>query len=335
MSGAQSYRPARLEGPRCELTEHDDGYPAGLLDGEGRPPKLYVLGDPAALLRPYVAIIGARKATPYGIACAQLSARCAVSMGIGVVSGAAIGCDQAAQREALRLGGAVVAVLGSGANVIYPARASDMLSEILRTGGAIVSLQGWDAPPAKWAFVRRNAVIALLSRVLVICEAGLPSGTFSTAQNASDAGREVLVFPGSVFSPNSTGSNYLIASDINTLPVWDEQCLQIAFSRNFGRLCSAPGHAPSEARTSYTPDEQRVLDALTASPTSLGDLATALGLSSSELLRRLGQLEVRGCVRRLMDGRYSLTEHELLAQNIGELREHVSSQSDGDKKGSA
>ena len=322
-----SRAPSLLNGPRWEVGEGDEAYPPQLLDVAERPGRLYVLGDPAALLRPGVAIVGARKATPYGIACAQLAARCAVGMGIGVVSGAAIGCDQASQREALRLGGGVVAVLGSGANVVYPPSARDLLEGVVAGGGAVVSLLPWDAPPQRWAFVRRNAVIAALARVLVICEAGMPSGTFSTAQSASDAGREILVFPGSVFSPNSTGSNYLIASDSNAIPVWDQKCIEVAYSRNFGRLCSPRAVGPSGGKKGVpggvgdlAREERSVVEALAASAATPGALARALGVELPRLMRLLGSFEMKGWVRRLPDGRYSLTESVLLEHNTGEMR---------------
>ncbi len=318
--------PLLLQGPRWELEEGDAAYPRRLFDGAEHPGKLYVLGDPSALERPCAAVVGARKATPYGVACAQLAARCAVAMGIGVVSGAAIGCDQASQREALRLGGGVVAVLGSGANVVYPPSARDLLEGVVESGGAVVSLQPWDAPPQKWAFVKRNAVIAALARVLVICEAGMPSGTFSTAQSASDAGREILVFPGSVFSPNSTGSNYLIASDANAIPVWDQKCLEVAYSRNIGRLCSPRAAAGggsgrgTPGAGALTRDERSVVEALAASAATPGALAPALGVELPRLMRLLGAFEMKGWVSRLPDGRYSLTEQALLEHNTGEMR---------------
>ncbi len=316
-----------LEGPRKVISEKDDLYPPQLLESAHRPRRLYVLGDPEALLAPSVAIVGARKATPYGIACAELSARVAAEMGVSVVSGAAIGCDQASQREALRRGGRVVAVLGSGANVVYPKSARGMLETVLKQGGAVVSLQPWDAPPVRWAFVRRNAVIASLARLLIICEAGMPSGTFSTAQSATEAGREVLVFPGSVFSPNSTGSNYLIASDTNAMPIWDEKCLEIALSRNFGRECNLVLHSEGAARPeaggapAERANENRVLEALDAYPVAPGMLAMQLGMDPVELMRLLGRLEMRGCVSRLVDGRYSLTKDEYKAYGIGRLKD--------------
>lgn len=311
-----------LSGPRWEIGEHDAAYPARLRDCERHPTRLYVIGNPDALSGETVSVVGARKATPYGIACAQLAARCAVEMGIGVTSGAAIGCDQASQNEALDRGGQVLAILGSGADVVYPPNAEHMLGRIVEGGGAVVSLQPWGAPPARWAFIRRNAVIATIARVLVICEAGMPSGTFSTAQCAADAGREVLAFPGSIFSPNSTGSNYLIASDANVIPIWDQKCLEIAYSRNYGMLRRPMRDAQVSPAVDGAQREVKTFkhvlgDALAASPTTPGQLASALGVDLPHLMRVLAKLEMSGCVRRLVDGRYSLTERELLAHNTG------------------
>lgn len=301
----------RLNGPRHVLRTDDDAYPECLRNIEERPEELYVLGEPRALGRPSVSIVGARKATPYGLACARLAAACAVEMGVAVVTGAAVGCDQEAHEEALRRGGTTVAVLGSAADVVYPANAVGMLQRTLDSEGAIASLQPWGAPPFRWAFVRRNAVVAALSEALVICEAGMPSGTFGTAQQASDAGREILVFPGSVFSPNSTGSNYLIANNPDVIPIWDRECLEVAFSRLFGRLRSPAGPAPVET---LPPREARLLESLRASPTVPGELSSALRIDLTELMRLLGALEMRGRVVRLVDGRYSLSQDELLAQ---------------------
>ena len=318
---------ARLDGPRFEFDEEDERYPRSLFDlRHDRPKKLYVIGDPAALEQPSVSVVGARKATPYGIACAELAARGAANMGLAVVSGAAVGCDQAGQREALRLAASVSAVLGSGADVVYPASAKDMLDRVVATGGAVVSLLPWGSPPTRCAFVKRNAIIAALSKALVIAEAGMPSGTFSTAQYASDLGREVMVFPGSVFSPNSTGSNYLIASDPNAMPVWDRNCLEIAYSRIYGRLRASEARNPA-SRTAATPSEdpreQRLIDALVASPARPTELAEALGLPLGDLLRVAGALEVGGRVGRLPDGRYCLTKHELMGHNMGATRKEA------------
>lgn len=303
-----------LAGPRHELHPDDELYPETLRGVAGRPETLYVVGDPRCLGAQSVSVIGARKATPYGFACAQLAADVAVQMGIQVVSGAAIGCDQAAQRRALERGGSTVAVLGSGADVVYPIGARDMLDTIVACQGAVVSIYPWGTPPTRWTFPRRNAIIAALSQCTVICEAGMPSGTFSTARFAEEYDRELLVFPGSVFSANSTGSNYIIASQPGALPIWDRECLEVAFSRIFGVLRHEGPGKPGRPR-GLAALEERVLASLQAGPCHAGELAAALGQQAASVARMLSMLELDGRVVRLRDGRYSLSEQEFLSQN--------------------
>lgn len=303
-----------LAGPRHELHPGDDLYPELLLEVPDRPETLYVVGDPEALGRESVSIIGARKATSYGVACAQLAADAAGEMGLQVVSGAAIGCDQAAQRRAIQRQAPTLAVLGSGADVVYPSGARDMLDTIVACRGAVVSIHPWGTPPARWTFPKRNAVIAALSRCLVICEAGMPSGTFSTARYAEDYGRELLVFPGSVFSPNSVGSNYIIASQPGALPVWDRECLEIAYSRIYGVLRHEGPAAPLRPK-GLGVLEERILGSLQASPCPAGELAATFGAPVAAVTRTLSMLELDGRVVRLRDGRYSLSEREFLSHN--------------------
>ncbi len=306
-----------LAGPRHELHPGDELYPQALLDIPQPPQTLYVVGAPEALCRDNVSIIGARKATPYGFACARMAATAAAQAGLQVVSGAAIGCDQAAQRQALAKGGATLAVLGSGADVVYPLSSRRLLDSIVASKGAVVSIRPWGTPPARWTFPERNSIVAALSRCLVISEAGMPSGTFSTARFAEEYGREVLVFPGSVFSPNSTGSNYIIASQPNAMPIWDRECLEMAYSRIYGVLRS-PSKAPRRARGLGVLEES-LLASLQAAPCTPGELAKDLETDTTELSRALSMLELDGRVVRLRDGRYSLSEREFLSQNTYRL----------------
>lgn len=306
-----------LAGPRHELHPGDELYPQALLDIPQPPQTLYVVGAPEALCRENVSIIGARKATPYGFACARMAATAAAQVGLQVVSGAAIGCDQAAQRQALAKGGATLAVLGSGADVVYPLSSRRLLDSIVASKGAVVSIRPWGTPPARWTFPERNSIVAALSRCLVISEAGMPSGTFSTARFAEEYGREVLVFPGSVFSPNSTGSNYIIASQPNAMPIWDRECLEMAYSRIYGVLRS-PSKAPRRARGLGVLEES-LLASLQAAPCTPGELAKDLETDTTELSRALSMLELDGRVVRLRDGRYSLSEREFLSQNTYRL----------------
>ncbi len=288
-----------------ELAPGDDAYPGALLELERPPGELRGLGDPAALAGPCLAVIGARRATPYGLAVAEMAARVAARHGVTVVSGGAMGCDRAAGLAAVAAGGRSVIVSGCGADVVYPASSRDVFEATLSSGGAVVSLERWGAGPRRWAFPKRNVIIAALSRVLVVTEAGLRSGTMSTAEAAVELGRAVYAIPGSIFSPASSGTNRLAAEGARIIP--DERSLEIALSLDFD---AAPLAGPAPERPGGP-----VAAALLASPARPDELAARLGEDVLTLLRTLTDLEARGIVERLPDGRYSPTRAYLLGQN--------------------
>ena len=287
---------------RFVLRRGEPGYPAHL-ELTPRPPRvLYGFGDPGAL-RPALAIIGSRKATPYGLDCAAVFARCAADAGVPVVSGAAMGCDLAAHRATLDAGGTTVAVLGCGADVDYPARARDVLATLREGRGAVVSEFPWGMPPARGHFPARNRIIAGLAYAVLVVEAALPSGTFSTADHALEAGRDVLAVPGSVFFHGSAGCNRLIRQGAAPISCIEDLldslagCGLIETVRGAGRDASGP--------TPLSPaSSDPVLCALLAQPTAPDALATALSMDASELLCAVALLEADGRIARYPDGRY-------------------------------
>ena len=293
--------------PRFELDPDDSLWPPQLNDLPRPPQRLYGYGDPATLALPSISIIGARRATPYGTEVAALAARVAVEAGVSVVSGGAIGCDQAAGRAASAAGGTHVAVLGTGADVVYPAGARDLLLRLAKGDGAVVSIAPWGAGPRRFAFPARNRVIAALSRALFISEAGMPSGTLSTAEAAVEIGRELLCAPGSILSPLSRGTNHLIAEGATCIV--DEPSLEVAVSRIFGTLRFTHGPAPGTGPLSGA--ERRVLSAVTASPARVEALARMLDVGVVRALEVLGGLEGEGLVCRLPDGSYTASQHAL------------------------
>jgi DNA processing protein len=149
-----------------------------------------------------------------------------------VVSGGAIGCDQAAHGGALEIGGRTVVVLGCGADVVYPARAAAIFSQALAEGGAIISEAPWGSSPSRWGFRRRNRLIAGIAQATLIVEAGLPSGTFSTADAALAQGKEVLAVPGSIFARESRGANRLISQ--GAVPIVDDESFEDVLTQIFG-----------------------------------------------------------------------------------------------------
>jgi len=275
------------------------GYPPQLETAVRPPARLFGMGDPAALV-PGLAIIGSRRATPYGTTCARMFARCAAESGVTVISGAAIGCDLAAQSAALEAGGRSVAVLGCGADVDYPRRSADTLARLRAGEGAVVSELDWGATPLPWQFPARNRIIAGLSAAVLVVEAALPSGTFSTADSALDSGRDVLAVPGSILYAGSAGTNRLIRQGATPITCVDD--LRDA-------LCSAGLIEPFAAGRqlagqSRSASGEPLLEALRAHPMTPDEIGEALGLDAASTMGALARLETSGVIARHTDGRY-------------------------------
>ena len=202
------------------------GWPGGLadLDGlveagtarasTGAPARLYGCGAKALVsdLDPEgaVTIVGARRATREGAACAEQLASALAAAGLVIVSGMAFGIDSAAHRGALAAGGATIAVLAGGPDIPYPPSARELHRRILESGGATVAEAPPGHRPERWAFPARNRIMAALSAITLVVEATEPSGTRITADRAIELGREVGAVPGPVSSPLKAGPHALI-----------------------------------------------------------------------------------------------------------------------------
>ncbi|MBQ9042559.1 MAG: DNA-protecting protein DprA [Eggerthellaceae bacterium] len=201
-------------------------YPRRLRGIDDPPEALMVLGDPTVLGMRSLVVVGARRATPYGLACARRFATIAAELGYCIVSGGARGIDAEAHRAALDACGRTVAVLGGGADVAYPPENAGLFVRIADGGGALVSERPWGDAPKPFAFRARNRIIAALADAVLVCEAGLPSGTFSLCDEALAAGKPVLCVPGAITSPASTGPNYLLTA--GGIPVVDDRSFSAA-----------------------------------------------------------------------------------------------------------
>lgn len=154
--------------------------------------------------------------------------------------------------------------------------------------------------------MRRNKAIAALSTVLVVCEAARPSGTFHTATTAAELGRRVYAVPGSIFSANSRGTNWLIESGASI--VTDEESLEGLISLDYGRLRTQV--------ESHDLPRGALLDALVASPMRADEISVLLGLGLPQALAVLAEQEALGLVCRLPDSRFAPTELALLGHNV-------------------
>lgn len=290
----------QLRGPRYELNVNDSDYPAALREIPKRPDKLYVIGDVGAL-EPGLAVIGARRATPYGKSCAHRFARIAAERGVVIISGGAHGCDAQAHRAALDAGGRTAVFLGGGCDQLYPRDHAGLFQSIIDAGGAVVSEHSWSFRPLPYTFRERNRLIAGLARAVLIVEAGLPSGTFSTADEALALGKEVLVVPGAITSEASHGSNRLLYQ--GAFPVVDDESFEDVMFSVLGTL-----KMPLEAAAAR--DNNPVIAAVLAAPISFDELfGIAEQMHGHEeartyLMETLAQAEADGIIARQADGRW-------------------------------
>lgn len=269
-----------------------------LAESPNAPRRLYGVGNPGAL-RPGLGVVGARKATPYGLQAARLLAGWAAGAGYTIVSGGAVGCDQAAHRAALAAGGMTVAVMGGGADVVYPSQAAMLLGQIAAQG-AVVSEHPWGFRPLRWTFRTRNRIIAGLCAAVLVTEAAVGSGTFSTAEYAAEAGRDVLAVPGSIFAPECVGANRLIRQGAAAVTEPDD--LRAALEPVLG-----PARTIVPAAVTISSNGDPILASLTTNPQRPDDLARDLGMDIVSVTRLLGMHEAEGRVTRYRDGRYGRT----------------------------
>jgi DNA processing protein len=278
------------EGRIRAVTWSDPAYPIALTTIADPPPLLWVRGAIDALSLPSVAIVGSRAASPYGLSVAAQLASDLAARGLIVVSGLARGVDSAAHRGALAVGGTTVAVLGSGADVIYPPEHAALADEIT-VQGAVISELVPGTPPLPWCFPLRNRIISGLSRAVVVIEAGEKSGSLITARCALEQGREVLAVPGNVLSGRNRGAHALLRDGAKIVESADD-------------ILDELGMAPSPPR-GQTLDTDSVLACLPPGEACDLDLiAERSGLQPSRLLPRLFELELQGQVRRVGGGRF-------------------------------
>jgi DNA processing protein len=272
------------------VTWRESAYPSRLERLHDPPPALFVRGRLDGDDEFAAAVVGARRASRYGLRVARTLAADLARAGVTVVSGLARGIDAAAHEGALEAGGRTVAVLGSGLSRPYPIENLDLLERIVESGGAVISEMPLDEPPRPRNFPRRNRIVAALSRAVVVVEAGERSGALSTARHAADLGIDVLAVPGPIDTEHSAGTLALLRD--GAAPVGSVEDVLSAFE-----LCRrAPLRLPD--------GEREVLEAIGPDGARAEDIDAALGLGVDAAAGYLVTLEVRGLVERTEGGRY-------------------------------
>ncbi|MDD5559577.1 DNA-processing protein DprA [Candidatus Methylomirabilis sp.] len=273
----------------------DERYPELLAAIYSPPPVLYLRGTIQPKDRVAVAIVGSRKATPYGSAMAEQISGELAERGVTIVSGMARGIDAAAHRGALDAAGRTIAVLGCGLGVTYPPEHAE-LADRIAAQGALISEFPIFTPPKPGHFPRRNRIISGLARGVVVIEAGLESGALITANYALEQGREVFAVPGQATSRSSSGCHQLIKAGAKLTEgwedIWEELEPQLTLPTQAGRdvTCASP---PLEQ------DEILIVDTLEAGPLQIDDLIDRTQLPAGKMASLLLSLMLKGMIEEL------------------------------------
>lgn len=276
-----------------------DALPAQLGNLEIPPKSLWLLGDRTCLDAPpnrLVAIVGTREASAYGVRMAQRLAAGAARAGLIVVSGLARGIDAAAHEAAMASGGRTIAILGTGVDVPYPA-GHRTLHQRVQENGLVLS----EVEPGKKAFPgcfpRRNRIIAALSGMTIVVEAGFKSGALNTQAVAEKLGRPTGAVPGQADDPRAAGSNQLLRDGAHVILGAEDMLTVLNISTSSHMLGSEFGAKERLGAELWDPVDRVILAALGAQPTSAAGIAERSALSVRQVSSGLLRLEMFGAVR--------------------------------------
>jgi DNA processing protein len=279
----------------------DSDYPAQLRELAAAPAVLHIAGGLpralALLAGDAVAIVGARRASAYGLEVARSLGRDLAAVGVAVISGMALGVDSAAHAGALAAGGATVAVLPGGPDTPYPASRRALYGRIAAAGTVVSELPA-GTTVRRWAPPARNRLIAALAAMTVMVEAGSGSGALITAAWAGELGRAVGAVPGRVTSELAAGPHALIRSGSARLIERAQDVLDELYGQ--GVVTAA-----ERARPPLSGELARLPGLLAAGYDTLPALARQ-GLAADQALAALSELELFGYVRRGPGGRFEV-----------------------------
>lgn len=279
-----------LQAPGRHLVALDDArYPRMLLEAGCAPSVLYACGRVDLLNAPTFAIVGSRNATPLGLRDAEAFARTLSDAGLCIASGLALGIDAAAHRGGLAGASSSVAVLGTGADIRYPAR-NAALACLLEQDGCVVTEFALGTPSDPRNFPRRNRLISGLARGVLVVEAAEKSGSRITAGYAAAQGRDVFAIPGSIHSPLSRGCHALIQQGAKLVERAEDILVE------FAMMQAAPARRDASGRS------HPLLEAMGFSPIAADELAARTGLAAGAIAAGLSRLEIEGRVNALAGG---------------------------------
>ena len=280
------------------VTLGDSDYPQLLLQSVDPPPVLYVKGRLDLLNHSALAIVGSRNATVQGMNNATEFAHALSDGGLTIVSGLALGIDAAAHRGGLAGSSSSLAVVGTGLDVVYPAR-NRALAHELAERGVLISEFPLGTPAINTNFPRRNRIISGISLGCLVVEAALQSGSLITARLANEQGREVFALPGSIHSALAKGCHRLIKQGAKLVDSANDILEELKLAPTAAGHTLAPPALEASAR--------QLLTALGYEPCSLETLCERTGRSTEAITSALLMLELEGLIENLPGGRYQRT----------------------------
>jgi DNA processing protein len=289
------------------LTWEDAAYPRRLREIDQPPPVLYWLGTIQPQDDWAVAVVGTRNVTVYGKQVANEVARFLAAHGITVVSGLARGVDRLAHEAALSTGGRTIAVLGSGVDRIYPPE-HKQLAEKIAGQGAILSDYPPGTPPDSANFPPRNRIISGLAMATVIVEASMDSGALITATFAVNQGRDVFAVPGSIYAPQSKGTNHLIQQGAIPLLKY-EDILTVLHIGQVQEMQAARSTLHTDAKATVI--EAQLLRIISDEPQHVDEICAQSGLPIDQVSATLTLMELKGMVRQVGGMNFALVRENL------------------------
>jgi DNA processing protein len=286
----------------CVVTFADDLYPERLRQLPDPPLVLFALGDPGLLAADSVAIVGSRSATSYGRRAAWLLAENLAEHAVCVVSGMALGIDSEAHCGALKRGGATVAILGSGLDVVYPPQNRPLYNEI-RDKGLLLSEYPPGTRPDGFRFPARNRLIAGLSLGVVVVEAARRSGSLITAQLALDYGREIFAVPGQIDSCKSEGSHWLLQQGAKLVTSGRDILDELRYGASAIEAAPRVPVGQVAAASELDSDAAFLLDLLEPYPMTRDEVSDRAGLNPARLSEIFLFLELEGYIELLAGDR--------------------------------
>jgi DNA processing protein len=273
----------------------DPDYPEPLREIHDPPMVLYAKGLDIPAKTTFVAVVGSRNSTPYGVKTAENLAQGLARRGLGIVSGLARGIDSAAHWGCVEGRSFSVGVLGTGIDVVYPP-SNKKLFDVMNEKGAVITEFPLKTPPEPKNFPIRNRLISGLSRGVIVVEATMKSGSLITASVALEQGREVFAVPGSVHSFKSKGCHFLLKQGAKLVENADDVLDELGLNYSY-----------ADKKDSYTEpplppledNEKKVYDLLGDYPVHIDDIAREGNMEPGTASAVLMRMELKGIVRQL------------------------------------